>query len=130
SRELSQRTYPEIGVPDPHHGISHHQDDPEKLAKLTKVNTYHLHLLTYYLEKLKATPDGDGSLLDHMLIVYGGGLSDGNLHTHSPLPTLLFGGAAGRLKGGRHEQLPPDTPLANLLVSVLDKMDCPAEKIG
>ena len=130
SRELSQRTYPEIGVPDPHHGVSHHQDDPEKLAKLTRINTYHTGLFAYYLEKLSSTPDGDGSLLDHAMILYGGGLSDGNLHTHSPLPLLLAGGAAGRLKGNRHVQCPTDTPLANLLVTVLEKMDVPAERIG
>ena len=130
SRELSQRTYTNIGVSDPHHGISHHQDDPEKLAKLTKINTYHAGLLSYYLDRLKATPDGDGNLLDHMLIMYGGGLSDGNLHSHAPLPILLAGGASGQLKGGRHIETAKDTPLANLLVTVLNKMGVQQESIG
>jgi hypothetical protein len=130
SRELSQRTYVGIGVSDPHHGISHHQNDPEKLAKLTKVNAYHAQLLAYYLERLKATPDGEGTLLDHVLLMYGGGISDGNLHTHAPLPILLAGGAAGHLKGGRHVQADRDTPLANLLVSILQKMEVPADRVG
>jgi hypothetical protein len=130
SRELSQRTYPQIGVPDPHHGVSHHQDNPEQLAKLARINTYHLGLFAYYLDRLRNTADGEGSLLDHTMILYGGGLSDGNLHTHSPLPTLLVGGAAGRHKGGRHVSSPKDTPLANLLVTMLEKMDVPAGQVG
>ena len=130
SRELSQRTYANIGVSDPHHGISHHQDEPDKLAKLAKINTYHASLLSYYLDRLKATPDGDGSLLDHVLIMYGGGLSDGNLHSHAPLPILLAGGASGQLKGGRHIETDAGTPLANLLVTVLNKMGVEQESIG
>jgi hypothetical protein len=130
SRELSQRTYVDIGVSDPHHGISHHQNDPEKLSKLTKVNAYHAQLLAYYLDRLKATPDGDGTLLDHMLLMYGGGISDGNLHTHAPLPILLAGGAAGHLKGGRHVEAEKDTPLANLLVTILQKMEVPSDRLG
>jgi hypothetical protein len=130
SRELSQRTYPEIGVPDPHHGVSHHQDNPEQLAKLTRINAYHAGLFAYYLEKLRAVREADRSLLDNTVILYGGGLADGNLHTHAPLPTLVAGGAGGRLVGGRHVTCPKDTPLANLLVSLLDKMDVPAERIG
>ena len=129
-REISQQTYVEIGVPDPHHSISHHQDDPEKLVKLAKINTYHIHLLAYYLDKLHATSDGDGSLLDHSLILYGGGMSNGNTHSHSPLPLLLAGGAAGRLSGGRHLQHPEGTPLANLLVSILDAVNVPCDRIG
>jgi len=130
SRELSQRTYVGIGVSDPHHGISHHQNDPEKLGKLTKINAYHVQLLAYYLDRLKATADGDGTLLDHVLLLYGGGISDGNMHTHAPLPILLAGGAAGQLKGGRHVQAEKDTPLGNLLVSILHKMEIPANHIG
>ena len=130
SRELTQRTYVELGVPDPHHSISHHQDDPEKLVKLAKINTFHVQLLAYYLEKLDATADGDGSLLDHALILYGGGISNGNTHSHSPLPLLLAGGAAGRLAGNRHLRYPDDTPLANLLVSILDAMNVPGDRIG
>jgi hypothetical protein len=130
SRELSQRAYVNLGITDPHHGISHHQDDPEKLAKLAKINAYHITLLTYYLEKLRATPDGDGSLLDHMMILYGGGLADGNLHTHAPLPILLAGGGSGTLQGGRHVQYPKDTPLSNLLLTMVHKMGVPSDQIG
>ena len=99
-REYSGRTYPEIGVPDAHHPISHHQSDPEKLAKLTKINTYHATLFAYYLEKLRSTPDGDGSLLDHMMILYGGGMSDSNRHSTENLPILLVG-RRGRPAQGR-----------------------------
>jgi hypothetical protein len=130
SRELSQRAYVNLGITDPHHGISHHQDDPEKLAKLAKINAYHLTLLAYYLEKLRAIPDGDGSLLEHVMVLYGGGLADGNLHTHAPLPILLAGGASGTLQGGRHVQCPKDTPLANLLLAMVHKMGVPADRIG
>ena len=120
-RETSQRTYPQIGVPDPHHSTSHHQDDAEKIAKLVKINTYHVEMFHHFLETLRSTPDGDGSLLDHSMILYGAGISDGNLHNHSPLPLLLAGGGAGQLKGGRHLEYPKDTPMANLLLTLLDK---------
>ena len=130
-RETSQRTHPQIGVPDPHHSTSHHQDDPQKIAKLVKINTYHVDLFRYFLERLKSTPDGDGTLLDHSLILYGGGISDGNLHDHSPLPLVLAGGAAGRLRGDRHLSYPKDTPLANLLITMLDKAGVRApERLG
>lgn len=130
-RETSQRTHPQIGVPDPHHSTSHHQDDPQKIAKLVKINTYHVDLFRYFLERLRATPDGDGNLLDHSLILYGGGISDGNLHDHSPLPLVLAGGGAGRVKGGRHLAYPKDTPLANLLITLLDKSGVPPpDRIG
>lgn len=130
-RETSQRTHPQIGVPDPHHSTSHHQDDPQKIAKLVKINTYHVDLLRYFLERLRATPDGDGTLLDHSLILYGGGISDGNLHDHSPLPLVLAGGGAGRVKGGRHLAYRKDTPLANLLITLLDKSGVRApEQLG
>ncbi|MGE3509487.1 MAG: DUF1552 domain-containing protein [Vicinamibacterales bacterium] len=130
SRELSQRAYVNLGISDPHHAISHHQDDPDKLARIAKINTYHISLFASHLERLRSTPDGDGSLLDHTLILYGGGISDGNLHSHSPLPVLLAGGAAGRLKGGRHLNQPADTPFANLLVSVAQLMDVELDKLG
>lgn len=129
-RELTNRTYPDIGVPDPHHATSHHQEDPEKLEKLAKIDAYHVQMLAYYLEKLRATPDGDGSLLDHVMILYGGGLSDGNVHSHVALPLLVAGGGAGQVKGGRHLQYPPGTPMANLLVSLVNKMGVPLEQIG
>jgi hypothetical protein len=128
-REVSQRTYAEIGVPDPHHAISHHQDDPEKLAKLAAINTYHVDLFAYFLERLRDTPDGDGSLLDHSMILYGGGISDGNVHSHSSLPVVLAGGA-GQFRGGRHLRCSPDTPLANLYVSMLNRIDVRIEQVG
>src|SRR5262249_32733983 len=116
--EFSLLTYPQLGVPDSHHTISHHQDEPEKLAKLAKVDTFHTQLVAYYLAKLAETPDGDGSLLDHAMILYGGGISDGNLHDHVNLPLVVAGGGAGRLKGGQHHRYPKDTPMSNLLVSL------------
>jgi len=130
SRELSQRAYTKLGISDPHHAISHHQDDPDKLAKIAKINTYHVSLFASYLERLRTTPDGDGSLLDHTLILYGGGMADGNLHSHSPLPVVLAGGAAGRLAGGRHLSQPLDTPFANLLLSIGQLMDLPIDRFG
>ncbi len=130
AREVSQRTYPQIGVPDPHHATSHHQDNPEKLAKLVKIQNYHISLLSYFLQKLRAIPDGDGSLLDHSLIVYGSSMSNSNIHNHSPLPVLVAGGAAGRVQGDRHLKYPENTPMANLLVSVLNKAGIEQDKVG
>ena len=126
-REASYRTFPAIGVLDPHHSLSHHQNDD---AKLAKVNAYHVQTFAYYLDKLRATPDGDGTLLDHTLLLYGSGMSDGNLHNHSPLPLLLAGGAAGRLKGGRHLRYPAETPMTNLLLSMLDMVGVRTERLG
>ena len=130
SREYSGRTYPEIGVPEAHHPTSHHQDDPDKLAKLTRINTYHTTLLAYYLDRLQATPDGDGTLLDHLALVYGGGLSDGNRHSSENLPILVIGGGAGRLRGGRHVRCPDPTPMSNLHVTLLDTLGVPVERFG
>jgi hypothetical protein len=130
ARELSQRSYPQVGVADPHHATSHHQDNPEKLAKLVKIQNYHLTLFTRFLDKLQATPDGDGRLLDHTTLLYGSCMSNSNLHNHNPLPTLLAGGGAGRLKGGRHLKYPENTPMSNLLLTVLNKVGVPADKIG
>jgi hypothetical protein len=120
-RELNGRAYPDLGIPDSHHGLSHHRDDPLKLAQMAKINTYHLSLFANFLDELADTPDGDGSLLDHSLLLYGASLSDSNKHSHFDLPLLLVGGAAGQLEGGRHIQYPPETPMTNLLVSQLDK---------
>jgi hypothetical protein len=120
-RELNGRAYPEIGIPDSHHGLSHHRYDTTKLAQLAKINTYHVSLFTHFLDALADTPDGDGSLLDHSLLMYGASLSDSNKHSHFDLPLLLVGGGAGQLKGGRHLQYPRDTPMTNLLVSQLEK---------
>lgn len=129
-RELSNRTYPAIGIRDSHHSTSHHQNKPEKKAQIAKINTYHIQQLTHFLGKLEATPDGDGSLLDHMVLAYGSGLSDGNRHDHSPLPVLLLGGGGGRLKGGRHIQYAADTPMSNLLLTILDKVGVPTDALG
>ena len=104
ARETSNRTYPEIGVPDPHHPTTHHGNDPEKIAKMAKINTFHVSLFAEFLEKLKATPDGDGSLLDHSLYLYGSGMGNPNVHDHANLPILVAGGAACGMKGGRHIQ--------------------------
>ncbi len=130
--ELSGRTYPEIDVPDAHHPISHHRNVPEVLEKLTKINTYHLTLFASFLEKLRSTPDGDGSLLDQMILLYGAGMSDSNAHSPYDLPILLMGGGAGQLKGGRHIEYPgPErTPLANLHVTLLDKLGVDVDRFG
>lgn len=130
--ELSGRTYPEIDVPDAHHPLSHHRNVPEALAKLTTINTYHVSLFAKFVEKLRSTPDGDGSLLDHMILMYGAGMSDSNSHSPYNLPVVLLGGGAGQLAGGRHVAYPERdrTPLANLHVSLLDKLGAPVERIG
>ena len=129
-KEVSGRSFPEIGVPGGHHSYSHHQNAPENLAMLARINTYHIRQFAYFLERMQATPDGDGSLLDHSLFVYGSGISDGNLHFHLDLPTLLAGGAAGRVQGGRHLRYASDTPIANLHVAVLDKLGLPVDAFG
>jgi hypothetical protein len=128
--ELSSRTYPEIGVPEPHHSLSHHQNRPENLAKLTKLQSFHMGLFSYYLTKLKATPDGDGSLLDHLTLLYGSGMSDSNVHDIHGLPILLAGGGAGHLRGGRHVRYAAGTPLTNLYLTLLHKLGVPVERVG
>jgi hypothetical protein len=120
ARELNNRTYPEIGVPDPHHPTSHHGNDGEKLLKIAKINTFHVSLFAQFLEKLKATPDGDGSLLDNTVYLYGSGMGNSSLHDHENLPILVAGGAASGLKGNRHIQYKDATPLANLHLTLLD----------
>ena len=129
-RELSGRTYPEIGVRDAHHPISHHRNDPKKLAMLTKVSTHHMSQFAYYLERLRATPDGDGSLLDHLTILYGCGMSDGNEHAQENLPLLLVGGGSGRLRGGRHLRVGPETPIANLHATLLPMLGVHQDGFG
>ena len=129
-REQSARTFPWIGVNEGHHAVSHHQDDPEKMASIAKINTYHIELLAYFVDKLAATPDGDGSLLDHSMVLHGSGMSNGNLHNHKNLPLVLVGGGAGQLKGGRHIKFAEPTPMANLLLGLLDKAGLPAETFG
>lgn len=122
ARETSNRTYPEIGVPDPHHPLTHHGNDPEKIAKMAKINAFHVSLFAKFLEKLKATPDGDGSLLDHSLYLYGSGMGNPNIHDHVNLPILVAGGGAGRVKGGRHIRYAEPTPLANLHLTLLERV--------
>ena len=127
-REITGRTYAEIGVPDAHHPISHHQRDPDKLAKLTKINQYHVQLFAQFIERLRSTPDGDGTLLDHAMIVYGAGMADSNSHGSRNLPILLAGGGAGT--GGRHITYTDETPMPNLHLSLLDKMGVPVDSLG
>jgi hypothetical protein len=129
AREISGRTYPEIGVPDSHHPTSHHREDPELLGKISKINLYHVTLFSEYVEKLRLTPDGDGSLLDHMMLIYGAGMSNSNRHDPSNLPIALLGGGAG-VKGGRHLKVAEDTPMPNLLVTLMDRLGVPLETIG
>jgi hypothetical protein len=122
TRELSNRTYPEIGVPEAHHPTSHHGNDPQKIAQCAKISTFHVMLFAEFLEKLKATPDGDGSLLDHTVYLYGSGMGNPSLHDHENLPILVAGGAACGMKGGRHIKYEKGTPLANLHLTLLDRV--------
>ncbi len=129
-KEQSARPYPQIGVPEAHHPLSHHGDIPELIAHMSKINRYHTQLFSQYLARLRATPDGDGSLLDHMTILYGSGISNSTRHSGDNLPLLVMGGGAGRLKGGRHLTYSDKPTMANLLVTLMDKMDVPVERIG
>jgi hypothetical protein len=130
AREVSQRTYPNIGVTEPHHSISHHANRPAAIEGHTKVNVYHVQLFTRFLERLRATPDGDGSLLDHSVIVYGSGMSDGNGHTGAPLPMAVVGKGIDRIRGDRHVAAPQGTPMANLLLTLSQKFGVEQEMFG
>jgi uncharacterized protein DUF1552 len=129
-KEQSARPYPQIGVPEAHHPLSHHENKPELVEHMSKINRYHTQLFSKYLAKLRATPDGDGTLLDHMTILYGGGISNSTRHSGDNLPLLVVGGGAGRLKGGRHLTYADKPSMANLLVTLMDKLDVPVERIG
>jgi hypothetical protein len=129
-KEQSARPYPQIGVPEAHHPLSHHDNAPELVAKMSKINRYHAELFSKYLAKLQATPDGEGSLLDHMTILYGSGISNSQRHAGDNLPILLMGGGAGTHKGGRHIVYKEKPSMANLLVAIMDKMGVPVEKVG
>jgi hypothetical protein len=129
-REGSTRTYREIGVNDAHHPLTHHRNNPEWIEKVAKINCLHLEQFAYFVDKLKSTPDGDGTLLDRVLVVYGSGLADGNQHTHNDLPVLLAGAGNGALRPGRHLRYPKETPMTNLYVAMLDHMGIPPEQIG
>jgi len=122
ARETSNRTYPEIGIAEPHHPLTHHGNDPEKIAKVAKINHFHVSLFAEFLQKLKATPEADGSLLDHVLYLYGSGMGNPNVHDHVNLPIIVAGGAAGKMRGGRHIRHGEPTPLANLHLTLLDKV--------
>ena len=122
ARETSTRTYPDIGVPEPHHPVSHHTNDPEKLAKLARINAYHVSLFAYFVERLRATPDGDGSLLDHSMYLLGSGMGNPDVHDHSNLPIVVAGGRSSAVRGGRHIRYAEPTPLANLHLALLDKV--------
>jgi len=130
SKEQSARPYPQIGVPEAHHPLSHHDNHPDLIERMSKINRYHAQLFSQYVARLKATPDGDGSLLDHMTILYGSGISNSTRHSGDNLPLLLIGGGGGRLKGGRHLTYSDKPSMANLLVTLMDKLDVPVEKIG
>ena len=130
TRELSNRTYPEIGVPDPHHPTSHHGGDPEKLAKIAKINTFHVSLFAEFLQKLKATPEGDGTLLDNTVYLYGSGMGNSSLHDHVNLPILVAGGAATGMKGGRHIRYEHGTSLGNLHLTLLDRVGVHLDTFG
>jgi len=130
AREVSNRTYPQVGVPDGHHATSHHQNKADKIEKLVKIQMYHLGLFAEFLKKLQSTPDGDGSLLDHSILLYGSNMSNSNLHNHYPLPNLVLGGGAGKLAGNRHIKCEDHTPMTNLLLGVLDKAGVTMDKLG
>jgi hypothetical protein len=130
AREGSNRSYREIAIPDGHHDCTHHQNDPVKIDKTIKINTHHVDQFAYLIDRMKSTPDGDGSLLDHSMILYGSSINDGNRHTHTDLPLALIGGASGQLKGGRHIRYSEETPMTNLLLSMLDKVGVATEKLG
>jgi hypothetical protein len=130
SRDASQRVYPNLGLTEPHHSMSHHGGDETKIQNLVKLNTYHISLFGRFLDKLRSTPDGDGSLLDHSLILWGSGMSESNTHSRLDIPTLLVGGGAGLLKGNRHIQAAPQTPFANLLLDLTQKFGGETGKYG
>ena len=130
ARDLSPLTFPVAGVPDAFHGVSHHGDDLAKLQRLSKINTYHVQLLAYFLQTLQSKPDGEGSLLDHTLIMYGSSMGNPNEHNHAPVPIVLAGGASGRMQTGRHLKTPDRTSTSNLLVTVLNKAGITTEKMG
>jgi len=130
AKEVSGRSYPEIGVADSHHPVSHHQDEPAKLERLYKINEYHFRQFAYLVDKLSKLPDGDGNMLDHTLFLYGTGISDSNTHFHDDLPIALVGGKAAGIRGGRYIRYPKGTPLTNLHVTILQNMGVPVEQIG
>jgi Protein of unknown function (DUF1552) len=130
AREGSNRSYRSIGISDGHHSVTHHQNNPEKISKTMKIDQLHVQMLAYLLDRLKSTPDGDGNLLDHSMILFGSSISDGNAHTHHDLPLVLAGGGNGKIKGGRHVRYAAETPMNNLLLSMLDKAGVQTDTLG
>jgi hypothetical protein len=130
AREGSNRSYREIGVPDGHHSVTHHQNDPEKISKTQKIDELHVKALAYLLKRLDETKDGDGTLLDHSMLLYGSSIRDGNVHDHHDLPLVLAGGMSTGIKGGRHIRYKPETPMNNLLLTLLDKTGVPGDTLG
>jgi hypothetical protein len=130
ARDLSQRTFPQIGVPEPHHSVSHHGNNPVMIAKLEKINNYHVTLLAYFLDRLRSTPDGDGNLLDHSIIMYGSSMSNPNEHNHFPLPLLVAGGGCGKVQGNRHIKFPERTSMSNLLLALIEKVGVERPSLG
>jgi hypothetical protein len=130
AREGSNRSYREIGVPDGHHSVTHHQNDPEKIAKTQKIDEHHVKSFAYLVKRMSETPDGDGTLLDHTMLLYGSSIRDGNVHDHHDLPLVLVGGQSVDIKGGRHLRYKPETPMNNLLLTMLDKAGVPGETLG
>jgi len=130
AKELSGSTYPKSGIRDAFHTLSHHSNLRENMDKFAVLNRYHVSVFTYLLDKLKNTPDGDGNLLDHSIVIYGSAMSDGNQHNHAPLPVLLAGSASGRLKSGRHIRNPKDTTMSNLLLAILGKLNIEVDHFG
>jgi hypothetical protein len=128
--EISMLTYNQVGVSEAFHPLSHHQNNPDKLTRLAVVQTYHSTVFARFLDKLKTTPDGDGSLLDHAILLYGSNMSDSNLHNADPLPSVVFGRGYGRLKGGQHLRFAADTPHANLILTLLERAGLPVESLG
>jgi hypothetical protein len=127
---MGGRAYPELGFGDQHHSLTHHQGDKAKIAKVLQINIFHAQLYQYFLEKMRDVPDGDGSLLDHSLLVYGSPLSDGNMHLYKDLPVLLVAGAATGIAGDRHVTYPADTPMANLYLTLLERVGVTLERFG
>ena len=130
ARENIDRSYTEIGLPEAHHSMSHHGNNPDKMKDFSKLNTYHVETLAYYLNKLQSIPDGDGTLLDHTVILYGSGMSDGNIHNNYNVPVVVIGGRENGLRGNRHLSYPKGTPLANLSLNLLDKFGVHVETFG
>jgi hypothetical protein len=130
AREVSMRTYPNLSISDAFHPLSHHQESPAKLEKLVKVQNFHTQVFTHFLDRLAATPDGEGTLLDNSIVLFGSNMSNSDRHHNDPLPSAVFGRAAGRIKGGQHLKYAQDTPHANLLLTLLDRAGVPVEKLG